>query len=237
MKRILYLLLFISVSCFSQDIKISYNPEQRFVTDLEDLLTTEQEQELNHILSDYEQKTTVEIAVLTTSDYEGYGDIGDYAVRLGEKWGVGKKDVDNGLMIVISKANNENFVATGYGLEGYLTDAFTHRMQDSLFIPNFKEGKYYEGLTLYVNSCKEKIGDEYSEKTNSTITAVRGAWEWFWGLPLWVKIILLVCYIALWIWNPWLAWYLTLFPIRIALLVVSRGKFGGGSFGGGGSRS
>ena len=37
-------------------------------------------------------------------------------MSLGYKWGVGKKDIDNGLMIVISKTNNENFIATGYGL-------------------------------------------------------------------------------------------------------------------------
>lgn len=238
MKRILTLFLWlITISCFSQEIKVTYNPEQRFVTDLEDLLTPQEESNLNQMLSEYEQKTSVEIAILTTDDYEGIGDIGDYAIQLGEKWGVGKKEYDNGLMIVISKKNNENFVATGYGLEGYLTDAFTHRMQDTFFVPYFKEGKYYEGLTLFINKCKEQIGDEYSAKNNQIYSTVRDAWSWFWGLPLWIKLILLAIYVALWIWNPLLAWYLTIFPIRIALLVVTRGKFGGGSFGGGGSRS
>lgn len=241
MKKILFIIALLSyslISCVKEvkvenEIKVEYDVNQRFVTDKENLLTPQQETELNQILSDYEQKTSVEMAILTTDNYEGYSDIAEYAFAVGEKWGVGKKDVDNGLMIIISKTNNENFVATGYGLEGCLTDADTKLMQDSIFLPNFKEGKYYEGLFKFVQVAQTKIGDEYTGGEKSPLYIVKGIWVWFWGLPWWIKVILLVVYIGIWIISPELGWFITLLPIQI----LSAGKFGGGKFGGGGSRS
>ena len=242
-KLTLFIALLISLSLFSQEV--NYDKHQRYVTDLEDLLTVDEENQLNQILADYDTKTTCEISVLTASDYEDFGDIGNYAIQLGEKWGVGKKDIDNGVLIIISKANDENFVAVGYGLEGYLTDAFTKRTQMDFFgkpgdRPLFYEGKYFEALTLFVNACSEQIGDEYSTDENDTKKEEESGnvlWLWFLAIPWYWKALAVALYILLWIVSPELAMYLTFFLFTRGSDSDSGSSFGGGSFGGGGSRS
>jgi uncharacterized protein len=139
----MFVLIFNSTSNAQE---VQYDKHQRWVTDLEDLLTTEQETQLNNLIAEYEAKTSCEIAILTTSDYEGLGDIGNYAIILGEKWGVGKKDIDNGLMIVLSKDDRKIHMSTGYGLEGVLPDATCKRLINNIFIPG-----------IYVQFIKNKI--------------------------------------------------------------------------------
>jgi uncharacterized protein len=134
MKRIfITLLLFLSYLSYSQTI-----PEKRgFVADYENLFTPEQNAELTKILTDYEKETSVEIAILTVKDFES--DIADFAQKTGEKWGVGKKDVNNGLLIVISKNRKVLHAATGYGLEGYLPDGWLRLEGDSIVQKYFKD--------------------------------------------------------------------------------------------------
>ena len=116
-------------SCKAQDVQ--YSTTQRWVTDNEDLYTAEEEKALSQICSDFEKQTTCEIAILTTDNLEGYGDISEYATFVGQKWGVGKDSLDNGLMIVISAKLRKAFAATGYGLEGYLPDITVNRLIDN----------------------------------------------------------------------------------------------------------
>lgn len=235
---IITVLLSLNFNLFSQDVK--YDPNQMWVTDLDDVFTPEQEKELNQIISDYEQKTTCDIAILTTNDYEDSGDILNYAFEVGEKWGVGKKDIDNGLMIIISKTNDENAVVTGYGLEGYLTDAWTYHMQDSLFVTYFIEGKYFEGTKLFLSSCFEQIGEEYSADENESKreddSLLSIIWAWILSLPLWLKIVVIGLYILWCILDPGSAYWFTIFLFTLGSGGRS-GSMGGGSFGGGGSRS
>jgi len=229
-------------NCNAQEVK--YNPYQMWVTDLDSVFTTAEEKELNQIITNYEEQTTCEIAILTTSDYEDFADIGDYAITLGEKWGVGKKDIDNGLMIIISKTNDENFVASGYGLEGYLPDAKLRQLSDTFLVSYFDKGEYFEGTKLFLNVCFEEIGDEYSQDENSekreeNENALNDIWLWFVGLPFWLRIVVGIVvgslYVLWWILD-WRSAYW--FTIMIATFGRSSGgSMGGGKFGGGGSRS
>ncbi len=235
-------MIVLSFNVSAQEVK--YNPNQIWITDLENLYTPEQEKELNQLIATYEKKTTCEIAILTTSDYEGFGDIGDYAVRLGEKWGVGKKDIDNGLMIVISKANDENFVASGYGLEGYLPDGKLYQLSDTLLASYFDVGEYFEGTKLFIIACYDEIGDEYNVEYNDENreegedeSIFIALWMWIMSLPLWLKIVLVSAYILLWIFSPETAFYLTFFFLSSNSDSDSGSSFGGGTFGGGGARS
>ena len=238
-KIILFLTLLVSASLFSQEIKVQYDPHQIWVTDLDSVFTDAQEKELNQIITNYEQQTTCEIAILTTSDYEGFGDIGNYAITLGEKWGVGKEGIDNGLMIIISKTNDENFVASGYGLEGYLPDARLRQLSDTFLVSYFDEGRHFEGTKLFLNACFNEIGEEYSEDDNSSKRDngyLNDVWMWVLALPLWIKILVGALYVLWWIVDPGSAYWFT-----ILLFTFGRssggGKMGGGGFGGGGSRS
>ena len=101
MKKIaLFLILFVTFfSVKSQDL-MNLKPTS-FVNDYENIFTPEQKADLVQILSDYEKKTSIEIVVATSADFEFA-----YKDELGNKWGVGKKGLDNGLLFIVSKDND-----------------------------------------------------------------------------------------------------------------------------------
>jgi len=125
-----------------------------YVNDFEDLLNEEQEKELAKFLTDYEQKTTNEIAVITMNSIEPYSDFNQYAIDLSNNWGIGKKEKDNGLTIIVSKSMKKIRVTTGIGTERILTDEFCKKVIDQFMVPKFKEGDYYngirQGLTVFI---------------------------------------------------------------------------------------
>ena len=99
-------------------------------------------------LEEFARKTSNQIVVVTINDLEGL-DKADFAQQLGQKWGVGGKKYNNGIVILI-KAKNETkgeaFIATGYGMEGALPDAVCYKVVNHEMIPHFKENNYSEGV-------------------------------------------------------------------------------------------
>jgi len=117
-----------------------------FVMDQEQLLTPRQKDSLNALYYAHEKKTSNEIVLVTAADYGNDSTILFYSTRMGNQLGVGKKDKDNGIVIVVSKANRETRIATGYGTEKVLQDQLAKKIIDSLMIPEFKKGNFYEGI-------------------------------------------------------------------------------------------
>ena len=101
---------------------------------------------LENFLQELERKTTAEIAVVTVKNLDG-GDIEDYATRLFEQWGVGKKGKDNGALLIAAIEDRKVRIEVGYGLEGAIPDARAGRILDESVIPFFKNGQYGAGLT------------------------------------------------------------------------------------------
>ena len=117
------------------------------------------EKRLNQRLIVYESKIDVEIGILTIPHLNNEV-IADYTVKTGQRWGVGKKGTDNGLMIVLSKDDRKIHMSTGYGLEGVLPDATCKRLINNIFIPYAKEGKYGEGIDALLKAVAEHIGED-----------------------------------------------------------------------------
>lgn len=84
----------------------------------------------------------------------------EYAVKLFEKWGIGKKGTDNGLLILVSKNDREYKIETGYGLEGTITDARASRIGRNILEPNFKREEYGNGLYEAVLEIKGLVEKE-----------------------------------------------------------------------------
>ncbi len=116
-----------------------------YVTDQAGVLWNEEIENLEQLLSQIEESTTVEIAILTVQSTKGIT-ISDYATQVGQAWGVGKGDIDNGLMIVAAIKDRKWFMATGYGLEGSVSDALAKRIGEKNFPPHFRKGNYYRGF-------------------------------------------------------------------------------------------
>ncbi|HSZ73044.1 MAG TPA: TPM domain-containing protein [Cytophagaceae bacterium] len=121
-------------------------PVLGFVSDFSNFLTNNEEKKLTKLITRYENKTTNEIAVVTLDSIYPYNNIKDFALDLGNHWGVGKKLKNNGLMIVICRNPMEIRVSTGVGTEQILTDQVCKEVLDQYIIPEFHQGHYYKGL-------------------------------------------------------------------------------------------
>ncbi len=159
MKQILLslLLAFSIVPIMGQDVPDPMQPP-RLVNDFAGILNNEEQIALEQKLRAYHDSTSTQIYVVTVKDLSGY-DVSDFAFRLGEKWGVGQKGKNNGIVILIKpKLGNQKgraFIATGYGMEEIIPDATARRIVDNEMIPYFKENRYYKGI----NAALEVIFD------------------------------------------------------------------------------
>ena len=159
MKKIgLLFFLVISVSCKTESsftVKnkgIPQNPSGKVVVDLSEVLSPEQRDILTNRIIDFEQQTTNEIAILTTDSIAPFKDISSYSSAVGNLWGVGKKDKNNGLVIVLRKHQREIQLTTGYSTEKILTDSICQDIIDNTMVPQFKEGQYYQGFSNALDS-------------------------------------------------------------------------------------
>ncbi|PRY14855.1 uncharacterized protein CLV24_10392 [Pontibacter ummariensis] len=117
----------------------------RLVNDLADMLSAEEEQALEQKLVNYNDTTSTQVAVVTLISIGDY-DINQYAAALGERWGIGTEQNDNGLIILVAKNERKVAIQTGYGMEALVPDALAKRITERTLKPNFQEGEYYRGL-------------------------------------------------------------------------------------------
>jgi len=126
------------------------NPH-RFVNDYANVLTESEEQTLEEQLATIDRGTTVQIAVVTIKT-SGSVPLTDYAHQLFQKWGIGQKGKDNGLLLTVAISDRKSEITVGYGLEGAVTDADARHILDNVLRPYFKDGKYYSGLMASTDS-------------------------------------------------------------------------------------
>jgi uncharacterized protein len=150
MKR---LVLFLLALCCSILLWAQIPPQPdppRLVNDFAGVLTTEQVDELEHRLVAFNDTTSNVICVVIVNDLGGY-DAAEYAYEIGDKWGVRDKKFSNGVVILIKPSSPKGgdgdiYIATGYDLEGVLPDAACKRIIEQQFIPELKQGNYYEAI-------------------------------------------------------------------------------------------
>jgi uncharacterized protein len=117
-----------------------------YVNDFEGVLTQNQIDDLSQIIRVHEKLTSNEIAVVTIASYKPYKSLFDYSLNLGNYWGVGKADKDNGILIVLGKQIREIRIQVGYGLEAKLKDEEAKFIIDTFMVPEFKKGDFYLGI-------------------------------------------------------------------------------------------
>ncbi|MHA6249501.1 TPM domain-containing protein [Pontibacter sp. CAU 1760] len=190
MKHLLYLsFCLFSLSVFAQDSDFPPRPNPpRLVNDLANMLSAEEEQALEQKLVNYNDTTSTQIAIITLTSIGDY-DANQYAAELGERWGVGGNENDNGLIILIAKNERRVAIQTGYGMEAYVPDAIAKRITENTLKPNFKQGNYYKGL----NDATNLIIGLASGAYQSDPTATNGEGE---GGPSVLFIVLIVMLIV-----------------------------------------
>lgn len=159
-KLLTFFLLLTVVFTYAIDLKPT-----NYVNDFEDVFTPQEESSLNKMIKDYYDATSIEICVVSIADIpEGFATLQDFSVELGNKWGVGSKELNNGLMIVFSVKNRKWQISPGYGLEPLITDAFCSQAGERDLVPNFRNKDYYTGVQTLLKSVMDKMGYEGYEQ-------------------------------------------------------------------------
>ncbi|MDD4820036.1 MAG: TPM domain-containing protein [Flavobacteriales bacterium] len=165
--KALFSFLALAVTFFSVSLQgqtkdcIPEKPQiQTSVYDYVALLTPEQKTALESKLIGYSDSTSTQIVVAITDDLCG-NDISMQAIDWAHKWGIGQKNKDNGVFILLSPAARKIFIATGYGVEGTLTDAMSRRIIEQMILPEFRTGDYYAGLDAGVDGIFKVLTGEF----------------------------------------------------------------------------
>jgi len=126
------------------------------INDYGQIFTESQRAELSKILFDYDIETTRQIVVVTVDSIKPYNDIQRFATDLGQTWGVGTAEKNNGLTIVVCNPCKQIGIATGTGTELILTDEICKKVIEEKIIPDFKNGEFYNGIKKGVLELIEK---------------------------------------------------------------------------------
>ena len=157
-------LLLLAPALKAQDIPDPMVP-YRLVNDFAGLFSSAEEQALEQKLRAYNDSTSTQLYVVTVSDLGGYA-ASDFAFRLGEKWEIGQKSKDNGAVILIKpKVDNSRgqaFIATGYGLEARVNDAYAGRIVRDQMIPYFMEEDYFGGANAAADALIARLSGEFA---------------------------------------------------------------------------
>ena len=142
---ILSVLFLLATSAFAVVPPIPDMPSHH-VVDLANIITDDIENSLNRYLKDLEQKTTTQVVVLTIQSLEGES-IDDFSITTAhDRWRIGQKGKDNGVLLVVALKDRKYRFEIGYGLEGTLPDSLVGSIGRTYLAPYFKQGEYSKGI-------------------------------------------------------------------------------------------
>ncbi len=185
-----FILLFGFSSMQGQDLPDRPTPP-RLVVDYTGILTSAEMNALENKLVRFNDTTSNQILIIITDDLLGYTPE-TYASGIGDKWGVGQKELGNGLVILVKPkiGNNrgEVFISVGYGLTGAIPDITAGQIEDFEMIPYFKQNDYYSGLDAATTVLMELAAGEYN---SDEYGKSKGA-KWWAYLPFFVFILFFI---------------------------------------------
>lgn len=126
------------------------------VVDQANLLTAPQKQRLTEQLQNIYRQGLAQAAVVIVPTTNGLP-IFDYALQVADKWQLGNKDVDDGLLIVLAVNDRNIYILTGYGLEGVMPDSAVNRIIREDITPYFKKNDYASGLSAGISSLEARL--------------------------------------------------------------------------------
>lgn len=203
-----------------------------YVQDYAGVLTQEDKQKILHIGQELDKQTSAQAAVVTVDTLNGEP-IEDYALALLRHWGIGTKEQNNGVLILIAVKDRQSRIEVGYGLEGVLPDGLTGRIQDNYMLPFFRKGNYSQGILQGYMATAKIIANSQAvnlKETNYQSSAVNKQVDNTDDVAL-NRFLLIIAIIALLIIdNIFLGGF---FTNLLLLMLFRHGGGGGGGYGGG----
>jgi uncharacterized protein len=168
------------------------------VADYAQVIGPEYKSKITALAQEIWQKTNTALVVATLPSLDNES-LEEAASRLYRAWGIGKKGVDKGALILVAVAERRVRIEVGYGLEGALTDAYSGQIRDQVLVPHLKEGRYgqglYEGLAAIAHLAAKEAKVELSGVPQPRVTyrqpSPYGSWG-TWGLIFMVALVLIL---------------------------------------------
>lgn len=208
-------ILFILLLLTSVASAISYPHLNGYVTDNANIINEEYEKKITDLAESINKNTTVEIAVLTIQNLEG-DTPENYALNTFRQNGVGKKDNNNGLLILVAKEERKYRFEVGYGLEGTIPDANKVSIGDKIIVPHFKKEEYGEGIYESMLAIDGLITN------NTEVISKYGLNQQTTEIPDWLIIAIVIIIIVF---------------VIIIFIAADGGGYGGGGWSSGGGNS
>lgn len=157
------------VCLWAQDSRTE--PPRNYVSDFAGIIGGDTEGKLNTLLGRLEKKTTAEIAVVTIKSLNG-DTVENYASRLFEQYGIGKRGKDNGVLLLVAVDDRKLRIETGYGLEGALPDGLCGEIIRDDIVPYFKQGDYTHGVLKGTLHIAEIVAKEYNYDLDKDLSSL-----------------------------------------------------------------
>jgi uncharacterized protein len=166
----------------------------RLVNDYAGLLSNQEINALEGKLVAFNDSTSTQIAIVIVNDLHGY-DRSDYAERLAEKWGIGQKGLNNGILILVKTKTGDSqgqvAIAQGYGLEGAIPDITCGEIVDNDILPAFREGNYYAGLDKATSTLMALARGEFTAEAYGQFVKKKSK-DPFAGIIMFIVIIVII---------------------------------------------
>jgi uncharacterized protein len=196
--RLLAPLLLLSVVVFpaaASALDVPPVPTDIPIVDQTNTLTADQKTDLANMIAAERQHSGNQIGVLMVPSLQGEA-LEDYSLKVARTWGIGTKDRDNGVLLLIVKNDHKIRIEVGYGLEGALTDIRSGQIIRDRMAPLFRQDKFYEGIKSGVEGITAAIHNEVDPQLNTAPPQKKAPIPWefiFIGvfiLPTWLASIL-----------------------------------------------
>lgn len=158
---ILFILLFCLTTLAQKNtraVKDNLPAPKGYVNDFAHILSIKETSQLSATLAAFDSLTTNQMAVVTVNSTLPLS-IEVYAKRLFNKWGIGEKNKNNGILFLVAYKDRKVRIATGTGIEAKLTDSLCKEIIDEILIPHFKENEFYEGISIGIEQVKGILED------------------------------------------------------------------------------
>lgn len=217
MKRIALYLMILVLASVQNLMAATYTVEEipnvhlrdstKFVSNPDGILTAEGERRANELLHSLMANTTAEVVAVAVDDIEEGSDINDFATELFRAWGLGKKDTNNGGLLLIVKDRRQYVFRTGSGLEGLLPDGLAGSIMRAQMRPRFREGDYDGGTVSTLSEFCSILSDPVAaDEIRSKYANNGGESEGpdLFGMYLKLCLIVTLCLLA-WLGYTWLS--------------------------------
>ncbi|MBN1115426.1 MAG: TPM domain-containing protein [Oligoflexia bacterium] len=167
--RTLCFFLLAVVNAYAFDV-----PEARqWVNDYAGIVDPNVENKLNSLLRDYQSKTGTQFVVLTVDSIQDAGSIEQYSIAVAEKWKLGQKGKDNGILMLVALKERKVRIEVGYGLEGVLPDIIAGRIIRDDIIPYFKTGDFTDGIINGALLVIKRVSPDYNPDIAPSVQTVK----------------------------------------------------------------